>query len=276
MKGCPRCGSVAAWALGDKRLKCQECGRRYRWKSVWESVRLSETAKDALLESFVQGAPAAQIANDQACADSRERFYRLVRACCAKVESLAREGLYVSECLPVTQRARPAMRGWSKSQRVIVIGFAERDGLMQISALPRTIATVLPRMRERIAVGAVLHLDDQLASACLQIQGDYVIVPKLTRAALGMTSAETFWRFVRLHLQKFRKVPLKFFHLYLAEACLRFNQREQNLHALLREAMQTIVIDELRPLLFGDSVRIGPGQLGSSPRECIASRIAAS
>lgn len=276
MKGCPHCESVDAWVLGDKRLKCRNCGRRYRWKSVWESVRLSETAKEALLESFVQGAPAAQIAEGQACADSRERFYRLVRACCAKVESLARDGLYVSECLQGTLRTRPAMRGWSTSQRVIVIGFAERDGLMQISALPRNIANILPRMREQIALGAVLHLDDKLASACLQIQGDYVIVPKITRAALGMTSVEAFWRFLRLHLQKFRKVPLKFFHLYLAETCLRFNQREQNLHALLREAMQTIAIDDVRPLLFGDPVRIGPGQLGFSPLECIASHIAAS
>lgn len=276
MKGCPRCDSMDAWVLGDKRLKCRNCGRRYRRKSVWESVRLSDTVKEALLESFVQGAPAAKITDEHACIDSRERFYRLARACCAKIEPPARDGLYVSECLPTTVRTRPAMRGWSTSQRVIVIGFAERDGQVQVSALPKTIANVLPRMRERIALGAILQLDDKLASACLQIQSDYVIVPKITRAALGMSSAEAFWRFVRLHLQTFRKVPLKFFHLYLAEACLRFNQREQDLHALLREAMRTIAIDDVRPLLSGDPVRIGPGQPGFSPAQCIASHIAAS
>lgn len=276
MKGCPRCESVSAWVLGDGRLKCQSCGRRYRWKSVWDSVRLSEAAKEALLEAFVRGVPAAQSAAEQACADSRERFYRVVRACCAKYERPSREGLSIAECASVSSRARAAMRGWSTSQRVMIVGFAERAGLIQISAPPGGIAHVLPKLRERIAVGGVLQLDDVNASACLQIQGDYVIVPATTRAALVMSSAEAFWRHTRLHLQMFRKIPVKFFQLYLAEACLRFNQRDQNLHALLREIMDTTASSELKPLLLGDSVRIGQGQLGFCPSTCGASHHAAS
>jgi hypothetical protein len=138
------------------------------------------------------------------------------------------------------------------------------------------VANVLPRLRERIAVGGVLQLDEGNASACLQIQGDYVIVPTITRAALVMSPAEAFWRHTRLHLQVFRKIPVKFFQLYLAEACLRFNQRGQNLHELLHEIMQTTASSDLKPLLLGDSVRIGQGQLGFCPSTCGASQHAAS
>jgi hypothetical protein len=276
MKGCPRCESVSAWVLGDGRLKCQSCGRRYRWKSVWDSVRLSEAAKEALLDAFVRGVPAAQSTAEHACADSRERFYRLVRACCVKYERPSRDGLTIAECSLVSSRTRPAMRGWSTSERVMIVGFTERAGLIQISASPGGIAHVLPKLRERIAVGGVLQLDDTNAAACLQIQGAYVIAPMMTRAGLVMSPAEAFWRHARLHLQMFRKIPAKFFQLYLGEACLRFNQRDQNLHALLREIMETTAIGDLKPLLLGDSVRIGQGQTGFVATTCGASHLAAS
>ena len=276
MKGCPRCESVSAWVLGDGRMKCQSCGRRYRWKSVWDSVRLSEAAKEALLDAFVRGVPAAQSTTEHACADSRERFYRLMRACCVKYERPSRDGMTITDCASISSRTRPAMRGWSTSQRVMIVGFSERAGQIQISAPTGGIAHVLPKLRENIAVGGVLQLDDTSASACLQIQGAYVIAPMTTRAALVMSSAEAFWRHTRLHLQMFRKIPVKFFQLYLAEACLRFNQREQNLHALLREIMETTAIGDLKPLLLGDSVRIGQGQLGFASTTCGASHVAAS
>jgi len=276
MKGCPRCESVRAWVLGDGRRKCQSCGRRYRWKSVWESVRLSEAAKEALLDAFVRGVPAAQSTAEHACADSRERFYRLMRACCVKYERPSREGLSVAECSSLHSRTRPAMRGWSTTQCVMIVNFTERAGLIQISAPPGGISNVVPKLRESIAVGGVLQLDDSNATACLQIQGDYVIAPMMTRGALVVCASEAFWRHTRLHLQMFRKIPVKFFQLYLAEACLRFNQRDHDLHALLREIMETTAIGELKPLLLGDSVRIGQGQLGFVPNACGASHHAAS
>jgi transposase len=273
MKGCPRCDSVSAWVLGDGRRKCQSCGRRYRWKSVWDSVRLSEAAKEALLDAFVRGMPAAQLTAEHACADSRERFYRLLRACCVKHERPSRDGLSVVECSAISSRTRPSMRGWSTSQRVMIVGFTERAGLIQISAPPGGIAHVLPKLPERIAVGGVLQLDETSAAACLPIQGAYVIAPTMTRGALVMSPAEAFWRHTRLHLQMFRKIPVKFFQLYLADACLRFNQRNHNLHALLREIMETTAIGDLKPLLLGDSLRIGQGQTGFVPNGCGESTI---
>jgi transposase-like protein len=262
--------------LGDGRVKCQCCGRRYRWKSVWDSVRLSEHAKEALLEAFVRGMPAAQCMAEYACPDSRERFYRLLRACCARHERPSREGWSVADCQPLPSRARSAMRGWSTSRRVMIVGIVERAGVMQIAAPPGGISNILPRLRERIAVGGVLQLDSAQAGACLQVQGDYVIVPKLARAGLVVNSAEAFWHHTRLHLQAFRKIPVKFFTLYLAEACLRFNQRGRDLQVLLREVMHTTAIGDLKPLLAGEPVRIGQGQLAFCASACGVSQQAAS
>jgi transposase len=247
MKGCPRCESMDAWVLGDGRLKCQSCGRRYSWKSVWGSMRLSEHAKEALLDAFVRGVPAAQCMVEQACADSRERFYRLARACCARYEGLARDGLSLVECKPPPRGARSMMRGWSTSHSVMIVGIADRRSAIQITA-PTGAAGVLPLLRERAAVGGVIQFDATQAYACLQVQGEYVIVPRTPRAALVLHPAEAFWHHARVHLQTFRKIPVKFFPLYLAEACLRFNQRGQDLRTLLYDVMNATAIGELKPL----------------------------
>lgn len=276
MKGCPRCESVSAWLLGDGRLKCQSCGRRYRWRSVWDSIRLSDAAKETMLDAFVRGLPAAQCAAEQACADSREKFYRLVRACCVKHERAARDGLCAIDCSASWSRARPAMRGWAGTRSVMMIGIAQHLGVMQIAAPAIGFENLLPRLRERAAVGGILQLDRLQAGACLPMQGEYVIVPKTTRAAPVINATEAFWHHTRVQLQGFRKIPSKFFALYLAEACLRFNHRDQDLQALLRELMDSTAIDELRPLLLAAPVRIGRGDGDFSSATCVASRLATS
>lgn len=256
MKDCPRCESVHAWVLGDGRLKCRSCGRRYSWRSVWDAVRLSEPAKDALLDAFVRGVPAAQCLAEQGCADSRERFYRLIRACCTRLERLSRDGLSIAQCQSPVIGMRPAMRGWSTSQQVVIIGIAERQGRVQICAPPGDIIGALPLLRERAAVGGVVQVSETQAYACLQVQGDYVTVPRTTRAPLALQPAEEFWHFARLHLQMFRKIPVKFFQLYLAETCLRFNHRGQDLRALLKESMSGAASSDLKQLLRGEIARI--------------------
>ena len=255
MKECPRCQSVQAWVLGDGRLKCRSCSRRYSCTSVWDSVRLPESAKHALLDAFVRGIPAAQCAADQACADSRERFYRLARACCAKHERVTRDGLSIVHCQPPLSGMRSAMRGWSASQRVLILGIAERHSQIQITAPSGDAATILPLLRERIAVGGVMQVSGTQAYACLQIQGDYVSVPKSFRAPLALQPAEEFWHFARRHLQMFRKIPLKFFQLHLNETCLRFNHRDGDVHALLANLMTSTAIGEVKRLLLGDTAR---------------------
>ncbi len=131
------------------------------------------------------------------------------------------------------------MRGWSTSQQVIILGIAERNGNVRISAPAGDIQEILLLLRERTAVGGVVRVSGAQAYACLQIQGDYVSVPRTyacaSRAGDGL---HEFWHHARTHLQMFRKIPLKFFPLYLAETCLRFNHRAEDLRTLLRDCMK--------------------------------------
>ncbi len=79
-----------AWQLADSRLKCRRCGRRYSWTTTaWEGVRVSASPKRQLLELFVLGVPVyRQRFRAVASAPTAERFYRIVRACCAMAEEL--------------------------------------------------------------------------------------------------------------------------------------------------------------------------------------------
>jgi len=87
MKRCPGCAGCRHYRLGDGRLKCRACGLRFTWTSVWDSVRLPTATKARLLELFVLGVPSyRQRFLSDTSAVSRERFYRLVRGCCALVE----------------------------------------------------------------------------------------------------------------------------------------------------------------------------------------------
>src|SRR5262245_54882407 len=101
MKQCPTCQHRQAWTLGDGRFKCRCCGTRYSWTSVWDSVRLDASTKERLIESFVDGVPVyRQRLHIDACLCSQERFYRVLRACCAHHEHLHEPLGQSIECVP--------------------------------------------------------------------------------------------------------------------------------------------------------------------------------
>ena len=84
-----QCGHTRAYELSDERFKCNSCGRRYSWKTVWTSIGLADAIKRRLLELFVLGVPMyRQRFRAPASAPTIESFYRLIRACRAHVEEL--------------------------------------------------------------------------------------------------------------------------------------------------------------------------------------------
>ena len=82
---CPHCGATLNWKLGDRRLRCQKCRRRYRERrTAWSLVRLKPEVKRRLVRAFCDGQTASS--QVEALGVSRptvERFYRVLRACCA-------------------------------------------------------------------------------------------------------------------------------------------------------------------------------------------------
>lgn len=99
MKRCPECSASRPYKLSDGWFKCRVCGKRFSWTSIWDSVRLSSREKTHLLELFVLGVPVyRQRFDTSVSAKSRERFYRLIRACMAQQEQLREPFAGTLEC----------------------------------------------------------------------------------------------------------------------------------------------------------------------------------
>jgi transposase len=88
MRKCSVCGRARFWALADGRHKCKSCGHRQRdVLSAWESLWLSDAQKHQLIERFVLGVPVYRQRFRPVCgANTAEKVYRLLRACCAYAE----------------------------------------------------------------------------------------------------------------------------------------------------------------------------------------------
>jgi transposase-like protein len=212
-------------------------------QSVDSGVLLLEVSQQSIAKVVVKGAHSPDMS--AGCAG-------ISKAITSRAITSGGDGLAVVQSQSAVVGTRSTLRGWSTCHRVVIIGIAERQGRVQICAPPDDRAAVLHLLRTRTAVGGVVQVRDALAYACLQVQRDYVYLAPTTCAPLASRPAQEFWHHARAHLQSFRKLPLKFFQLYLADACLRFNHRGQDLCALLKESMSNTASGDLKLLLSGE------------------------
>jgi len=229
MKKCPSCATARPYLLSDGRLKCRRCGRRFSWTSAWDSVRLSGPTKHRLLEMFVLGVPAYRQRFRSGCsAPSRERFYRLLRACCAIVEQLREPFAGTVELDETTfGGARHGKRGWGAAGKVIVFGIVKRNG--EVKAMPiaaHSRAEVMRQIQAHTREGSLYYTDEWQAYATLKMRGEHVIIRKEKGRPVGrdhINGIEGFWSYAKNWLYPLRGVPQRYFHLYLADVCFRFN-----------------------------------------------------
>lgn len=250
MRRCPSCSFTRAWALGDGRLKCRRCGRKYSLRTMWSASRLPEATKRKLLELFVLGVPVyRQRFREYASPEATERFYRITRLCCALIEEMREPFEGDLECDETTfGGARHGKRGWGATGKIIVFGIVRRNGLVRafpISA--RRQAEVIRLVREHTRPGSLYYTDDWQAYASLRLQGGHVVVRKEKGRPKGrehINGIEGFWSYAKNWLYPFRGVPKKFFHLYLAEVCFRFNHRKEDIYPILFKALKAMPVEE--------------------------------
>lgn len=255
MKYCPGCEGTRHYKLADGRLKCRCCGARFRWKSAWESSRLSESAKKQLLEWFVLGVPVyRQRFMSVASAPATERFYRLIRACMAYEEQLRQPFDGALEFDETTfGGARHGKRGWGAAGKVIVFGIIKRNGYvkaMPIAAHSR--AAVMQEIQAHTREGSLYYTDEWQAYATLKMRGEHVLIRKEKGKPVGrdhINGIEGFWSYAKNWLYPYRGVPHKHFHLYLGEVCYRFNHRDENLKPLLTKLLKATSASDIAPNL---------------------------
>lgn len=181
MKRCPECSASRPYKLPDGRLKCRACGKRFSWTSVWDSVRLSSREKTRLLKLFVPGVPVYRQRFDRSVsAKSRERFYRLVRACMAQHEQLREPFTEALECDETTfGGARHGKRGWGTVGKVVVFGIVKRNGEVKAAPIARhDQAAIMEQIQAHTREGSLYYTDAWQAYATLRLRGGHVVVRK--------------------------------------------------------------------------------------------------
>jgi transposase len=183
-----------------------------------------------------------------------ERFYRLLRACCAHAEELGEPFDGELECDETTfGGVRKGKRGWGAAGKVIVFGIIKRNG--QVKALPvrsHSREAVMEHIQAHTREGSLYYTDEWQAYATLRLRGDHVIIRKEKGRPLGrdhINGIEGFWSYAKNWLYPYRGVPRKQFHLYLGEVCYRYNHRDEDLKPLLLKLMRTTAIHEINPIL---------------------------
>lgn len=256
MKKCSKCGKARPYSLSDGRLKCRVCGHRFSWTSVWDSVRLRDATKHRLLNSFVLGVPAhRQRFQKGASLASKQRFYRLLRACCAMTEDLRKPFDGQVECDETTFGGyrRGSKPGWAAEGKVIVFGLVKRNGHVKAFPIPaRQRRPVMAQIQTHTREGTLFYTDQWNAYVALRLRGKHVVVRKRQGRPIGrnhINGIEGFWSYAKHWLYPYRGVPRRYFHLYLAETCFRFNHRDQDLKPRLLSLMRSTNIQELKPIL---------------------------
>jgi transposase len=218
-------------------------------------VRLSGPTKQRLLDLFALGVPSyRQRFRSATTATSRERFYRLVRACCALIEQL-REPLEGSiECdETLFGGARKGKRGWGAAGKVLVFGLIKRNG--KVRAMPiasRDRATIMQAIEAHTREGTLYYTDEWHAYATLKLRGNHVRIRKEKGRPAGrehINGIEGFWSYAKNWLYPYRGVPRQYFHLYLGEVCYRFNHRDDDLKPLFLRLLKQFSIQEIRSIL---------------------------
>jgi len=208
-----------------------------------------------LLDLFVLGVPSyRQRFRSAVSAKTRERFYRLIRACCALAEELREPFEGAIECDETTfGGARHGKRGWGAGGKVIVFGLVQRNGMvkaMPIAAHSRQ--EVMGQIQAHTREGSLYYTDEWQAYATLKLRGEHVMIRKEKGQPVGrdhINGIEGFWSYAKNWLRPYRGVPRKYFHLYLGEICYRFNNRGKDLKPLLFKLLRNVSIQELKPIL---------------------------
>lgn len=220
-----------------------------------DASRLPTRTKNQLLERFVLGVPVyRQRHRPLASAPAVERLYRLARACMAREEGLREPFEGEIECDETTfGGARKGKRGWGAAGKVIVFGLIKRNGIVRASAIDqRSKAAVLQQIQAHTREGSLYYTDEWQAYATLRTRGEHVLIRKSKGRPVGrehINGIEGFWSYAKNWLYPYRGVPTRYFHLYLAEVCYRYNHRDEDLVPLLRTLMKRVERQDAQEIL---------------------------
>ena len=254
VRQCPRCGFNDFYRLADGRKRCRKCRHRFTPQTVRAAVRLPERVRQRLLEGFVEGISVyRQQAKVNASRPTIERFQRLLRGCIALEQErrgycvLGRDGIRL---LPVDAPA-PERPWWLLGEAVVFEILAADEG--QVKLRPADNGHWQQFIDEQcftpLSDSVCYPLGKGHGLVVLYANNGQVVFRKPDEAGDRHTLPARFWSFARLHLWRYRRVPLRYLHLHLAEVTVRFNDGTACLSRQLHELLDSLSRDEVERII---------------------------
>jgi transposase len=143
--------------------------------------------------------------------------------------------------------------GRRAASKVIVFGVVKRNGCVK----PMLIAAhnhveIMREIQAHTREGVLYYTDEWQAFAMLRPRGEDVMIRKEKGRPLGcdhINGIEGSRGYAENWLYPSFDVPTKYFHLYLAEVCRRFNHRNQDTKLSLKQMLTTLTISEMKSVL---------------------------
>lgn len=257
MIGCPQCNFSEFYRLGDGRRRCKQCRHRYTFQSVWQASRIPEPVKEELLALFADGVPVyRQKASGLASRPAIERFYRLVRAAIF-YEQYHREVVTLDGSeVRMIPLGEPSSRTpwWRLGQAVLLQVCENGEGGVSLHPSRQDWKHFLEEERfTPLSDGRLYPLEPGRSLLVLHVRNGTVVFRKPEtgrgRNVTGLSVPERFREFAWQWLWPFRSIQVYYLHLYLADACFRFNHGDGELKAELVHLLQCLPRKPVESLL---------------------------
>ena len=130
-------------------------------------------------------------------------------------------------------------RGRGAAGKTPVFGLLKRDGNVYVQIVKNcSKEQLMPIIQGKILEGSTIHTDGWKAYDGLVLNGyDHYRVyhshDEFVRGKSHVNGIESFWSFTKRRLAKFNGLRDKMFYLHLKESEFRFNNRHQNIYAII-------------------------------------------
>jgi transposase len=225
---CIFCGTWRTYRLGDKRIKCGNCGRKYSLKKLQKELQLlhyftlelsANRCSEELELSYKTVYQKYMIFRRKIMEYTEENFQKLSG-------ELELDETYIGG-------KKKGKRGRGAYNKTCVFGILERNGKVYTKVVPNVKAsTLMKEIKTKTEKGSVYYTDCFKSYKSLTRFGKHNRINKEYAWAKGpnhINGIEGFWSFAKERLHKYHGVKHRNYSLYLKELEFRFNNRNTNI-----------------------------------------------
>jgi len=230
---CIFCDRNALYKLGDQRMKCKQCGKKYSLNKLRKVM--------SLLYYFYLELSASKTANElginYGVVHSWFMQFRKSIAvyCNAEAKKLNGE-IEMDESY--FGGKRKGKRGRGANNKAIAFGILERKGKIYTIIVPNVSKeTLLNEIESRTLKGSVFYTDGFRSYNSLHQYGKHNIIrhdkDEFVKEKNHINGIEGFWSYAKERFRKYHGINQKNYPLYLKEMEFRFNHRTESVFNLL-------------------------------------------